>query len=110
MPRDAGLEMIVDEALAGTPGVTRKPMFGGLAYMVRGNLTFGVRTGSLMARLGKGNDAWALATEGIGPMINGTRTMPGWVRATPQAYGDDAVRNKLITAALEFVAPCHRSP
>jgi TfoX N-terminal domain len=110
MPRDAGLEMIVDEALAETPGVTKKSMFGGLAYMVHGNLTFGARKGSLLARLGKGNDAWALETPGISVMASGKRTVPGWVRATPQAYSDDTLRNKLIQAALTFAATLPPKP
>jgi hypothetical protein len=29
--------------------------------------------------------------------------MSGWVRATSEAFGDDAVRRKLVDAALTFV-------
>jgi hypothetical protein len=32
----------------------------------------------------------------------GGRRMSGWVRATPEAYGNDALRQKLIEAALRF--------
>lgn len=64
MARDAGLEAMVEEALEGLR-VTRKPMFGGMAWMYRGNLVCGARVGFLMVRLGKGNDAWALELEGV---------------------------------------------
>lgn len=36
-------------------------------------------------------------------MFSGTRRMQGWVRAASQAYGDDALRHKLLTCALDFV-------
>jgi hypothetical protein len=32
----------------------------------------------------------------------GGRRMSGWVRATPETYGNDALRQKLIEAALHF--------
>jgi len=28
--------------------------------------------------------------------------MNGWLRAVPKAYGDDALRRKLLEAALDF--------
>jgi hypothetical protein len=28
--------------------------------------------------------------------------MSGWIRAAPQAYEDDALRSKLLKAALDF--------
>jgi hypothetical protein len=28
--------------------------------------------------------------------------MSGWVRATPEAYGNDELRQKLIAAAVDF--------
>ena len=108
MPRDAGLEALLEEALAATPGITTKRMFGGMAFLLHGNLLFGARTGSLLVRLGKDNDAWALAMPGIVQMVSGGRGKPGWVRVTLEAYGDDTLRNKLIQAALGFAASLPR--
>ena len=78
-------------------------MFGGWAWLLDGNLVCGARDGSLLVRLGKGGDAWALALPGIAPMISQGRELSGWVRAGPQAYGDDALRARLLSAALAFV-------
>ena len=103
MARDEGLEELLNERLARTPGLSEKAMFGGRAWMVNGNLLCGARDDGLLVRLGKGNDSWALSTPGIGPMIAQGRPMSGWVRAGPDAYGDDALREKLIDAALAFV-------
>jgi hypothetical protein len=103
MARDEGLEALLTEELQGEKGLTEKAMFGGLAWLVNGHLLCGARNDGMLVRLGKGNDAWALKTRGIVPMVMGERRMHGWVRAVPEAYGDDALRRKLLDAALAFV-------
>lgn len=103
MARDPGLEEILHDELRGIPALTDKAMFGGWAWLVGGNLLCGARDDGMLARLGKDRDAWALATPGIAPMISRDRHMPGWVRAAPETWGDDALRRKLLDAALAFV-------
>ena len=102
MARDQGLEELLNDNLAGTKGLTQKAMFGGVAWLVNGNLLCGAREGGMMVRLGKGKDAWALKISGVAPVIMQGRQMSGWVRAAPEAYGDDTLRQKLLRAALEF--------
>jgi hypothetical protein len=103
MARDRGLEEILHDGLRSEPGITDKSMFGGWAWLVDGKLLCGAREDSMLVRLGKGNDAWALQMPSIVPMRSGERVMQGWVRADSQAYGDDALRRKLIACALDFV-------
>lgn len=102
MARDKGLEELLSDNLAGTPGLTQKAMFGGVAWLVNGNLLCGSRHDGMLVRLGKDKDAWALKTAGIAPMVMQGRPMSGWVRADASAYGDDALRRKLVEAALDF--------
>jgi len=102
MGRDKGLEELLDEDLASVSGVSQKAMFGGWAWLVNGNLLCGARDDGMLARLGKGHDAWALAVPGVVPMLSRGRRMQGWVRAGPGAYGDDGLRRKLLAAALEY--------
>ena len=102
MARDKGLEELLRENLAGTPGLTQKAMFGGMAWLVNGNLLCGASGAGMLVRLGKDNDAWALQIPGITLMVMQGREMNGWVRAAPNVYGDDALRRKLLKAALEF--------
>ena len=103
MARDEGLEELIRNELPRQLALTEKAMFGGWAWLVNGNLLIGARSDGMLARLGKGNDAWALALPRVGPMISRGRAMAGWVRAAPAAYGDDALRARLIAAALAFV-------
>ena len=102
MARDEGLEELLREDLEGEPGLTEKAMFGGRAWLLRGNLLCGARDDGMLIRLGAANDGWALTAPGIGPMISRGRPMRGWVRAAPEAYGDDALRRRLLHAALAF--------
>jgi TfoX N-terminal domain len=101
--RDEGLEELLREDLKGEPGLTEKAMFGGQAWLLHGNLLCGARDEGMLARLGKGNDGWALAMPDIVPMISRGRRMHGWVRAGPEVFGDDAQRRKVLDAALAFV-------
>ena len=102
MARNKVLEELLGDDLAQVHGITEKAMFGGRAWLLNGNLLCGARNDGMLVRLGKGNDAWALATTGIAPMIMQGRPMQGWVRAAPEAYEDEALRRKLLKAALEF--------
>jgi hypothetical protein len=102
--RDPGLEQLVAEDLAGIDGLTTTTMFGGLAWMWQGHLLCGARSDGMLARLGKGNEAWALSLPGTSPMMSGARVMQGWVRLTGEATADDATRQRLLTAAQAFVS------
>ena len=71
--------------------------------MLHGNLLCGARVDSMLVRLGKDQDGWALQIKGVSPMVMQGRRMHGWVRVAPEAYGDDALRQKLLDAAIAFV-------
>jgi TfoX N-terminal domain len=103
MARDEGLEELLNDYLKAEPGLTEKAMFGGRAWLVNGHLLCAARDDGMLVRLGKDNDAWALAIPGIVPMTSRGRRMSGWVRAASEAFGDDALRRKLLDAALAFV-------
>jgi hypothetical protein len=103
MARDPGLENLIRDDLPRDAGLTEKAMFGGWAWLLNGNLLIGARSDGMLVRLGKGKDGWALALPDIAPMMMRGRAMDGWVRAGPVAYGDDALRARLVEAALGFV-------
>jgi len=102
MARDPGLEELVSSTVGDRPGLTEKAMFGGMAFLLHGNLLCGIRSGSLMLRVGQENEAWALTIPGVDPVAMRGRRMPGYVRALPEAYVDDAVRQRLLDAAVAF--------
>jgi len=103
MARDEGLEELLRDRLGSTPGLAEKAMFGGRAWLLDGNLLCGAGSKGMLVRLGKGNDSWALALPGVERMEMRGRELEGWVRAGPEAFGDDELRQKLLEAALSFV-------
>ena len=102
MARDPGLEALLNEDLGSVAGLREKAMFGGWAWLLNGNLLCGARQDGLLVRIGKPNESWALGVPGVVPMISRGRRMGGWVRAGPDAYGDDVLRRRLLDAALKF--------
>ena len=103
MARDEGLEELLREDLSNLSGLTEKAMFGGWAWLLDGHLVCAARDDGMLARLGKDRDGWALEMADVVPMNSRGRQMQGWVRAGPSAFGNDALRRKLIDAALAFV-------
>jgi hypothetical protein len=83
MAVDEGLAELLREALAGEAGVVEKRMFGGLAFMLRGNMVCGTYRDRGMFRVGKGQAAEALGLPGTQVMAMGGRAMPGMVEALP---------------------------
>jgi hypothetical protein len=103
MPYDEGLAQILRDDLAETEGLAEKRMFGGLCFLLNGNMLCGVHKGGAMFRVGKENEAMALAIEGVGPMTFTGRKMGGLVDMAEEAFVNDALRNSCMALALDFV-------
>jgi hypothetical protein len=102
MPRDAGLEQLIEEDLGSLPGLSSRAMFGGWAWLLDGQMVCGARADGMLARVGQPISRWALACPGITPMVSRGKEMRGWVRLDAQAYADDNLRRTLINAAVDF--------
>ncbi len=102
MARDSGLEDLLTEDLGPEPGLSGKSMFGGWAWLLHGNLFCCARHDGMLARVGIEQAEMLIAQPGIAPMYSGTRRMRGWVRASPELWGEDARRRALLDAALAF--------
>ena len=80
MPVDPDFADRIRGALAGEDGVTEKAMFGGLAFLVAGNMAVGVaNTGELMVRVGPEATDDALAEAHTRLFDMGGRPMRGWI-------------------------------
>jgi TfoX/Sxy family transcriptional regulator of competence genes len=83
MPHDPHLAELMREALRRRRGVTEKKMFGGVCWLLNGNMISGVEVGRFMFRVGKAQEAEALARPGAEPIVFSGRRMGGlvWVDA-----------------------------
>jgi TfoX/Sxy family transcriptional regulator of competence genes len=104
MAYDEGLAELIREDLGERDGLSERKMFGGLAFMLDGNMVAGVYQGGGMFRVGPERMADALAVGGAAPMKMGERTMGGYVTLSPEAMGDDDARGALMRLALACVA------
>lgn len=107
MAIDEGTIELMRGDLENLTGVAEKRMFGGLAFMLRGNMLCGVHGansgGGAMYRVGKDNHAEALTLPGVGPMKFTGRPMGSMVSLSAEGLGDDATRMRLLRLAAAFV-------
>jgi hypothetical protein len=100
--------MAYDEALAGRVrrglarrrGVTEKKMFGGVGFLLHGNMCVGVWKEFLILRLGPEQAEVALREPHVRVFDITGKPMKGWVMVAPAgAAGDGALRDWLRQAA-----------
>jgi TfoX/Sxy family transcriptional regulator of competence genes len=96
----------VRERLAAVDGeVVEKRMFGGLAFMLDGNLTVAAsRRGGLLVRTDPADAEEVESQPGVEPMESAGRRMPGWVFVEADALGSEAKLDAWVDRALAFVA------
>ena len=80
MPYDEDLAHRLRELLADEDAITEKRMFGGLAFLLHGNMSVSAsRNGGLLARIDPADTDAALARPHVALMEMGGRTMAGWI-------------------------------
>jgi TfoX/Sxy family transcriptional regulator of competence genes len=85
MAYDEDLAHRLREVLAGEEGISEKRMFGGLAFLVHGNMCVSASgQGGLLARIDPATTAAAIARPHVSLMEMGGRSMEGWVRVAPE--------------------------
>lgn len=93
MAYDERLAERVREVLLGEERVSERKMFGGIAFMVRGNMCCGVVKDELMVRVGPDQYDTLLGRPGARPMDFTGRPMKGLVYvAAPGLESDRALR------------------
>lgn len=85
MSYDEDLANRLREALANEEGITEKAMFGGLAFLVGGNMSVSASgKGGLLVRVDPGH-VDGLLGEYVEPMVMGGKKMTGWLYVAPEA-------------------------
>jgi TfoX/Sxy family transcriptional regulator of competence genes len=90
MAYDEDLADRIRELLGAASGVVEKRMFGGLAFLVNGNMAIAASgQGGLLVRVAPDDTETLLAGEHVEPMVMRGREMRGWLRV-----GADGVQTK----------------
>jgi TfoX/Sxy family transcriptional regulator of competence genes len=102
MHSDPGLVGRIRDRLAGTPGVTEKVMFGGVAFFVGGNVAAGVWHDDLIVRVGPEAGAAALAEPHVRPFDITGRPMAAWVMVEPDGIDSERQLADWLDRAVAF--------
>ena len=89
MAYDEGLAERIREQLADEPDRTEKRMFGGLAFLLGGNMSVGVYGDELLVRVGREGSEDALAQPRTRLFDMSQRPMHGWILVAPEGVEDD---------------------
>ena len=89
---DQELTASVLAALLGAGSIREVKIFGGIGFMLNGNLIAGASHRGLLVRVGEVRQREALAQPGARPMQMKSRTMEGYIYVDHPALDDRAVR------------------
>jgi TfoX/Sxy family transcriptional regulator of competence genes len=101
MAYDEGLADDIRARIGNHPGLTEKEMFGGIAFMVHGNMAVGVSGNELMVRVGKGAHDETVALPGARMFDMSARPMRGWVLVSGEGMSTDSDLDDWIQRGVE---------
>lgn len=102
MAYNQGLADDIRSRIGNHPDLTEKEMFGGIAFMIGGNMAVGVSGDELMVRVGKDAHDQAVAKPGARIFDLSARPMRGWVVVAPEGLDTDAALDAWIDQGVAY--------
>jgi TfoX/Sxy family transcriptional regulator of competence genes len=102
MAYDQGLAQRIREELDQIPNLSEKEMFGGIGFMVNGNMACGVNKEEMIVRVGPENYDQALKKPHTRVFDFTGRPMKGWVMIAPEGYESDEDLKYWIEQGVSF--------
>ncbi len=93
----------IREIIADQPGIVEKKMFGGVGFMLHGNMFVGVWKTSLIVRLGSEQAATALKEPHVVEFDITGRPMKGWAMVEAEGLEYDEQLKQWIDRSIQFV-------
>lgn len=104
MAYDEGVAERVRSVLDGHAGVSEQRSFGGLAFLLNGNMCCGVLNDELVVRVGPDAYDDAVTRSHARPMDFTGRPMRGWVYVAPDGFSEDAELDGWVVLGVEFAS------
>ncbi len=104
MPYDETLAAKVRKLLGQRKDLTEKKMFGGVGFLLNGNICCGAWKEFLILRLGDDASRQVLTEEHARPFDITGRPMRGWAMIEPAGWENAASLRRWIAWAVEFTA------
>jgi TfoX/Sxy family transcriptional regulator of competence genes len=102
MPYDEGLAQRIREMLAEEEGVSEKRMFGGIAFLLKGNMSVGVVKDTLMVRVGPAAYERLVGKRHARKMDFTGRPMKGFVYVAPEGLESDRDLARWISRGVAY--------
>ena len=103
MAYDEGVAQRIREALSENKKISEKKMFGGIAFMLSGNMCVGVVKDQLMLRVGPDQYEECLTMKHVKKMDFTGKAMKGFIYLQPQGFAEDHELAMWLDKALSFV-------
>ncbi|HWE13677.1 MAG TPA: TfoX/Sxy family protein [Solirubrobacteraceae bacterium] len=103
MAYDENLANRVRELVAAEGGVVEKRMFGGLAFLIGGNMSVSVSgQGGLLLRVDPADTESLLARPHAEPFVMRGRAMDGWLRVAPEGVGTKRQLERWVARGVAY--------
>ncbi|HEY2440704.1 MAG TPA: TfoX/Sxy family protein [Solirubrobacteraceae bacterium] len=103
MAYDEELANRVRELVSGEDGVVEKRMFGGLAFLIGGNMSVSVSgQGGLLLRIDPAETDSLLAKPHAAPFVMRGRAMDGWLRVAPEGVGTKRQLERWVARGVAY--------
>jgi TfoX N-terminal domain len=104
MAYDEGLATRIREVIGEQPGLAEMKMFGGLAFLVYGNMACGVRGDDLIVRVAAEEADAALGEPGARPFDLTGRPMQGWLQVDADGHAEDEDLRRWVDRGLAYAS------
>jgi hypothetical protein len=103
MAYDEQLAARIRELVGGEPGLTEKKMFGGLAFLVGGNMAVAASgQGGVLVRVDPADSDALVAASSARPMEMRGREMAGWLRVDSEDVRSDAALAEWVERGVGY--------
>jgi TfoX N-terminal domain len=102
MAYDEDLAQRIRAQLSAETGLTERAMFGGLAFLLDGNMAVGLSGDELIVRVGPDGSDDALARPHTRPFDMTGRPMKGWILVGAEGIGDNRELGAWVTRGVTF--------
>lgn len=103
MAYDKNLAERVLQALGHQPSLTEKEMFGGIGFLIRGNMACGVYGRELIVRVGPAGHDAAMQEPHVRPFdLSGGKPPRGWLLVKPSGLKTPAQLRRWVERGVEF--------
>jgi hypothetical protein len=104
MAFDENLGARIRKALARKKGVEEKKMFGGLGFLLNGNMCVGVWKTSMIVRVDPDDGEAALLEPHVGEFDITGRAMKEWVMVAAEGVAEEGAVKAWVQRAVKFVS------